>query len=72
MFIDTAIIKYLAEYYGGELPAEGIRFTMSLLRKGKFSAEHKAKYIIKILYLDNLLKREKITSEGWNVIESSL
>lgn len=72
MFIDTAIINYLAEYYGGELPAEGIRFTMSLLRKGKFSAEHKAKYIIKILYLDNLLKREKITSEGWNVIESSL
>jgi hypothetical protein len=68
MTIDAATIKYLAKYYGGELPADGISFTMSLLCKGKFSAEYKAKCIMKILYLDNLLKRENITSEGWNVI----
>jgi hypothetical protein len=72
MLIDTATIKTLAKYYGGELPADGIRFTMSLLRKGKFSAEYKAHCIMKILYLDNLLKRESITSEGWNAIHDGL
>lgn len=72
MFIDTATIKYLAKYYGGELPAEGIRFTMSLLRKGKYSSEQKARYIMKILYLDDLLKHENITGDGWNAICSGI
>lgn len=72
MLIDKATIKYLANYYCGELPADGIRFTMSLLRKGKYNAEYKARCILKILYLDNLLNRENITSDGWNAIYRGL
>jgi hypothetical protein len=72
MLIDKATIKYLAKYYCGELPADGISFTMSLLRKGKFTAEYNARCIMKILYLDNLLNRENITSEGWSAIQYKL
>ena len=72
MFIDTATIKYLASYYIGELPADGLRFTLSLFRYGKFSAKYKARCIMKILYLDNMLEQENITSDGWNAIEYRL
>lgn len=68
MFIDTKTIQYLARYYAGELPADGVRFTLSLFHHGKFSTAYKARCILKILYLDNLLNPEDITGAGWNAI----
>ncbi len=72
MLTDTAIINYLEKYYTGNLPDDGISFTMSLLSKGKFTPEYKAKCIMQILYLDDSLKHEQITTEGWNAIHCSL
>lgn len=72
MLTDTTIINYLEKYYAGNLPDDGINFTMSLLSKGKFAAEYKAKCIMQILYLDDSLKREQITIEGWNAIHCGL
>ena len=72
MLTDTAIINYLEKYYAENLPDDGINFTMSLLSKGKFSPEYKAKCIMQILYLDDSLKSEQITTEGWNAIHCGL
>jgi len=72
MLTDTAIINYLEKYYAGNLPDEGINFTMSLLSKGKFSSKYKAKCIMQILYLDDSLKPEQITTEGWKAIHCGL
>ena len=72
MLTDAATIKYLDNYYSGELPADGIKFTMSLLSKGVFSARYKAQCVMKILYLEDSLKHEYITSKGWNVIHCAL
>ena len=72
MFIDTATFKHLAKFYMGELPADGIRFAISLFGNGKFSTSYKAQLIMKILYLDNLLEDEYITGKGWNAIQSKL
>lgn len=72
MLTDTATIKYLDKFYGGELPANGLKFTMSLLGRGNFSPEYKATCIIKILYLDDSLNNEYITTEGWKAIRGSL
>jgi hypothetical protein len=72
MLTDTTIINYLDEYYTGNLPDDGINFTMSLLSKGEFSAEYKAKCIMQILYLDDSIKPEQITIEGWMAIHCSL
>ena len=72
MLTDAATIKFLAKYYAAELPADGIKFTISLLSRGKFSSEYKAGCILNILYLDDLLKREHITAEGWNTIHCGL
>lgn len=67
---DTSIKKYLNKYYSGKLPPDNIRFTMSLFSRGKFSADYKARLIIKILYLEDTLTQEHITSDGWNAIQS--
>lgn len=67
---DTSIIKCLDKYYRGKLPPDGVRFTMSLLSRGKFSPDYKARCIIKILYLEDTLLQENITSDGWNAIQS--
>jgi len=72
MLTDTATTKYLNKYYRDELPTNGLRFTLSLLSRGCFSSEYKALCIIKILYLDDSLKNEYITTEGWKAIRSSL
>lgn len=72
MLTDTATTKYLENYYGGELPINGIKFTMSLLSRGKFSSEYKARCIMKILYLDDSLENEYITAEGWKAIHCCL
>ena len=72
MFIDKEIIMQLTKYYAGELPAEGVRFAISLLRNGKFSVGYKAQIIMKVLYLDNLLEDECITGKGWHAIQSGL
>lgn len=68
MLTDTTIINYLDKYYLGNLADDGINFTMSLLSKGIFSPEYKAKCIMQILYLDDSLKPEQITTEGWKAI----
>jgi hypothetical protein len=72
MLTDTTMINYLEKYYAGNLPDDGINFTMSLLSKGRFSPEYKAKCIMQILYLDDSLKPEQITTEGWKAIHCGL
>jgi hypothetical protein len=44
---------------------------MSLFSRGKFSSDHKARCIMKILYLDDSLNNEYITTKGWEAIRGS-
>lgn len=72
MLTDIATIKYLNKCYGGELPDSGVKFLMSLFSRGEFSTEYKARCIMKILYLDDSLDNEYITTEGWEAIRGCL
>ena len=68
MLTDTSINKYLEKYYREDLPVDDINLSKSLLGRGEFTADHKARIIIQILYLDGSLKREFITAEGRDAI----
>ena len=68
MLTDASINKCLEKYYRENLPADDINLSKSLLGRSEFTADHKARIIIQILYLDGSLKREYITAEGCEAI----